>query len=191
MPQNSSIDSLKDKIWFTVKCRIRAERRHKQYDQVSSLLISALSVCVIGVNLSQRYFSEQAPISEYTIFVAVFILALSLIVSQSHFEAAATLHRECYLRLQKIASEIKEPEELSKAYNDILAGYPNHSQLDYEAFIIESTLYSDKKLFDSGSNPIRWNRAMVAGQLWHAFLLWIVPFILVAACAIAPFKLWH
>lgn len=163
-----------EKIWLTAKIRMRAESRLREYDRVSNLMIVAMSVLVIGINLFQDSLPKWFPASEYTILLAVFILAMSLVVYGFHFGATATLHRECYLRLQRLKDAGMTDQELTKEYHDVLSAYPNHSHLDYESLIVDETFFRKEELFDAGGKQLKWTWAMLGVKLLHTALIWLL-----------------
>ena len=186
---NEDIEMLRNRIWFTAKSRMMAERRYKGYDGVFTILIATLSVLAIGMNLLALAHENSINASFYSTFIAVFILMISLIVYGFQFGQKATLHRECYLRLQKINSEIRELDALNSAYNEILGAYPNHSNRDYETFVVGETLFKKKSLIDSKGLPVKWTWSMLGGQLAHVVALWGLPALLIIVFVVPFFWL--
>ncbi|WP_083464290.1 SLATT domain-containing protein [Phaeobacter sp. 11ANDIMAR09] len=181
---------VKDRIWITCKSRIYAERRFRRYDVISHLALSMLSIIVIAITLLRDLLPAEVPLDAYTVVYSVFILAASIIVFGFKFGEIATLHRECYLRLQRLHDSNENASELLQQYHDILSSYPNHSDTDYESLVIGRTFPNKKNMHSPTGTPISWSFWMLVRWAIHHLLLVILPIAVVVASIGSIFWIW-
>ncbi len=149
-------DSDMDDIWITSKVRMVAERRYKKYAFWSHILLTYYALMVIIISLLERSngdISENTIFLNYNIVISIILLIFTLITYGFKFEEQSYRHRDCYLRLQRLlktrgrSSTVKVHEK----YMDILEGYPNHADIDYEVFLYNHIIVQKKELTFSGN----------------------------------------
>lgn len=169
-----SLESTKTVIWTTAHSRMIAEKRHRTYDTVSSLLLSWLSLSVIVWATVRSSQPTTALLDTYTAIISAFVFAFSIITFGFRFGEIAALHRECYLRLQKLHDSEIDAEKLISGYHEILGAYRNHDDCDYAALVIERTLYNRKEMWDSNDNEVKWTGLMLVKHASRAIAFWSV-----------------
>ena len=175
LDENDRIKKFRDRVWFTSKSRIAAEKRLRHYDVASHLSLSMLSTIVVGISVFSENIPQQIPVDNYTIVLSVLAVVFSVIVFGFRFGETAALHRECYLRLDRLRDQELSYSELVQEYHEILSAYPNHSKLDYERVVLDNRFFNNKKLTDTSGGDVNWTWAMVACFGSSQIILWAVP----------------
>lgn len=140
----------RDNIWITSKCRMITEAKYRRYAIISHLILVEYPVSLIIITIFSNFYDASFPVDNFSIAISVVILSGSLIIYGFRFEEIANTHRDCYLRLQKIYNTEGDDLEISNKYHDILKDFPNHSQSDYNDFIIERTLFKKDAITING-----------------------------------------
>ena len=190
MNDETNISQIRDRIWLTTKSRIYAERRYRRYDIVSHIVLALLSVIVIAITLLRDELPQAAPLDAYTVVYSVFILAASIVVFGFKFGEIATLHRECYLRLQQLHDSTDEDDALVGSYHDILSSYPNHSDCDYESLVISRTFPKSGSMSRPDGTAISWTAVMLIRWLAYQIVFWTLTIALLVASVGTIFWLW-
>lgn len=173
MPSDDGAE-ITNKIWLTSKARIYSEKRYRSYDHLSHLLLCLLSIIVIAITIVRSRLDLHNWIDEYTLIFAVTILAFSLVVYGFRFGEKATLHRECYLRLQRLHDCKHDIEDVARQYHEIIAAYPNHQPIDYEHLVLDRTLFNRRSLVGPDNKEIVWTFSMLAKWLVHLLIFWLI-----------------
>lgn len=128
---------MKDKVWFTYKARIQANKRLEWLDFHSQMLLVwyAILSTILGV-LSVRYphvLGKDTDVMATVLSVA--LLGVSLAVTNRDFRGRAMRMRSNYLELQKLYNELSsasaQPTQMQvDRYNDLLADSENHNEVD-------------------------------------------------------------
>jgi len=190
MNDETNSSQIKDRIWLTTKARIYSERRFRRYDVVSHIVLVLLSVIVIAITLLRDELPEAAPLDAYTVVYSVFILAASIVIFGFKFGETATLHRECYLRLQQLHDSTDACDVLVARYHDILSSYPNHSDLDYESLVIIRSFPKSQGIYRSDGTAISWTVWMLIRWSSHHLLFWALPSALLVVSIGTIFWIW-
>ena len=190
MNDETNSSQIRDRIWLTTKSRIYAERRHRRYDVVSHIVLALLSVIVIAITLLRDELPQAAPLDAYTVVYSVFILAASIVVFGFKFGETATLHRQCYLRLQQLHDSTDPDDLLVLRYHDILSSYPNHSDCDYESLVIGRTFPKSEGMSQPDGTAISWSVGMLIRWLAHQVMFWALPSALLVASIGTIFWIW-
>lgn len=120
-------------IWLTSKSRMEAEKRLKQYDVTSHLVLIWYSLWLLCLSIFSELFEPYVGavgIDNLSTFLSASVLVLSVTTWGFKFGSEAALHRDCYLELDELLAAKSTVEEKQKKYSDILKKYPNHSTLD-------------------------------------------------------------
>jgi len=165
-----------------------AEKRYRAYENVSNLLLSWLSLSVLAWAVVRNSQSPSVILDTYTAILSVFVFAFSIITFGFRFGETATLHRECYLRLQKLYDCESSSETLNSQYHEILAGYGNHDSRDYEALVIDRTLLNSRKLWGKDGREVTWSAAMLVKWVARVVVFWLVAAI-IFAIGLGPYLL--
>ena len=189
MTNGSGEPGIKAAIWLTCHSRMLAEKRYRRYEYISHLLLSWLALGVIAWAVVRTSQPSDVLLDTYSAILSAFVFAISIIVFGFRFGETAALHRECYLRLQKLHDSESEPAKLTREYHEILGAYGNHNDTDFEALIIDRTLLNNRKVWGKDGREITWSVAMVAKYvirkiaLWSIavtfFILGLVPYLLI------------
>lgn len=127
---------VKDKVWFTYKARIQANKRlewlhfHSQMLLVwYALLSTVLSVLTIRYeHILGRNTDVMATI------LSVGLLVVSLAIANRDFRGRAMAMRHNYLQLQKLYNNLSTntapTQEQINRYHDLLAESENHHEID-------------------------------------------------------------
>lgn len=190
MDDNTEKDNIRDRIWITAKSRIYTEKRYRQYDIMSHLVLSMLSAIVISLTLFKDILPQGAPLETYTIVYSIFILIASVVVFGFRFGETATLHRECYLQLHRLNDSKQDTAEVVRCYHDILSSYPNHSDLDYESLVLGRTFPNSKGLKRLDGTDINWTWGMLFRWCIHQITFWVFPIVLMGASIGTIFWIW-
>lgn len=191
MKKVNETETIKNRIWMTAKSRIHAEKRYRHYNIVSHIILVFLSIGVIGSTLLKGDLPPIIPLDELTILLSVFVMAATIVVFGFRFGEIATLHRECYLRLQSLLDRDETIDEFKRCYHEILGAYPNHASIDYESLVLDRTFLTKKNLKRLDGEPIDWDRRMLAKWLLHFVFLWIVPVAVVVYGEYLLFKVFN
>jgi hypothetical protein len=162
------------------------ETRYRTYDTVSSFLLSWLSLSVLAWAVVHSPQPPSPFLDTYTALLSTFVFAFSIITFGFRFGETAVLHRECYLRLERLIACEKDEEILVCQYHEILAAYGNHSNKDFEALVLQRTLFTGREVRGGDNKTIEWTTAMLVkyalrnGSFWLGvlvvFAMGVVPY---------------
>lgn len=179
-----------DNIWITSKTRINAESRYRSYSLWSHLLFSYYAFLLIVTSVfSASLSSKLFYFSELNICISVALFASSLIIYGFRFEELAGKHRDCYLRLDSLLSEVIDNDKKLEKYSEILAGYPNHTSHDYDSILMDQIFWKKRELWNSqGKISLNW-KVIIKYYLRWAFyrILILLGFLIPAFMLIKPF----
>ena len=125
-------------IYLTYKTRMVAEARCRFRARFSDILVAWYSLWLIALSIIDLKASDGSSHAVLLVIVSIFVFALSLIVPALGFGEAAVKHRECYLRLQRLNLETLADEVRDQRYFDVLEGYPNHSDADWDTMLVQA-----------------------------------------------------
>ena len=180
-----------DNIWITAHTRMQAEKRYKRYSLASHLLLSYYAFLMILLSVFSDFIKTSIPLSQINIALAIAVFSASLIVYGFKFGETAQLHRECYLRLQKLLALVDSEPEMIAQYHEIIEGYPNHSAHDFDDLVIERTLIKNDILRNS-NGPIQWTVLMLVRKSFHWLIYWLaIAFLTVFPVYILFFLGWQ
>lgn len=192
MQLDETIDtkSIKHRIWLTSKSRMQAEKRYAMYDNVSHIILCVFSIILIGIAVFSKRFPENVPVDAYTIWFSVWVIVFSVAVFGFGFGKKAVLHRECYIRLQKLHDSRSKAQVIESEYHDIISSYPNHSDSDFDRLILNRTLFNSAGITDPKGNSLNWNWIMLSKFLVSQLLFWFSPIIIFVLSVGSFFWLW-
>jgi hypothetical protein len=131
---------------ITSSARFNASRRLGLHQDVSLWAVSVFSVVLIVVPLLEPFGVEvnlnSQLVNLLNVVAAIIILVISILVNSSNFaERAEKMHRcalelnglarEVELRIQEHGPELTSIRDLQTRYDDILARYENHTDVDF------------------------------------------------------------
>lgn len=138
-------------IWLTSKVRMVAERKRRITNTVILVLTFWYSFASLSVHLFSNALKDDHHASVGALF-SVVSLSLAVLPSLLKLQSSAEDFRRCYLKLQKL---LDIPcEDKNKRYSDILDEYPNHTNYDYQDFLMDSIYFRGGKLMDSQGGNI-------------------------------------
>lgn len=151
---------------------MNAEKRYKRYDLASHLILSYYALFMVFISIFANYVDIFFPIFSINIALSATIFGTSLIVHGFRYGEVAQLHRECYLRLQRLISTENDENKILSQYHEIIAGYPNHSESDYEALIVGRSKVKGEEL-ENSQGIIKCTNLMIARVLARFILFYI------------------
>ncbi|ELY4099888.1 SLATT domain-containing protein [Cronobacter sakazakii] len=153
-----------DKVWWTRKAKIKAERRLLNQDYYSQFLLlwySSFLVCYSIYSLVKPPANDNESI--IMVALSVLILALTLFINNMNYKGRAMLIKQCYEKLSVIYTlslNCNDLTALDKEYQSILASSENHLERDFiKAMVDEYSNTSDKTLLTK--HPTNWHRVQV------------------------------
>lgn len=143
------MSDLSDKIWWTRKAKIKAERRLLNFDYYSQLLLLWYSTFLVCYSIYTLVKPAQK-IEEAAIMVSlsVLILVLTLFINNMNFKGRALLIKQCYERLSVIHTASlspTNPSELDKEYQAVLGSSENHLEKDFAKAIVDEYFNTNDK----------------------------------------------
>jgi len=151
--QPSEIQKLKNNIWITERCHMRAEKRKRFLEHYFHVTLALYALASIAISVFQSS-PTTANLPSIMTFTAICTLSISLLIFGFKFGEAAAQHRTCYLELQKLRLEQgDDPQETT--YINILGHHPNHSSADYMAVAVSNIFSPQQRLTDSNGNHIQ------------------------------------
>lgn len=155
------MNDLKDKIWLTAHARMVSEQRYRQYDLASHLFLSYMSLLMIVSVIYSNELQGRIPhFEKISLIISLLIFSTSLIMYGFKFSETASSYRECYLKLQSMLNSFDSYSDAGSKYDEILSACRNHASADFEALVIERTLFKKCGL-SSGGKEIRWDILML------------------------------
>lgn len=191
MKNDEEINSVKNRIWLTAKARVYAESRIRRYDVISHLLLVALSVSLICTSIFKEYFPSNIAINELTLALSTLTLAISIVVWAFRYGEEAVLHRQCYLRLDELNDGSLGKTQLLDEYHRILSAYPNHTNGDYDHFVLNRTLIQGREIEGANGNKITWTWKMLGFALARFVILLIIAGLPLIAPVLVAVLLWQ
>ena len=149
-----SLQKLKDRIWITYRCHIRAEKRNRFLEHYFHIVLALYALSSIAVALYPMADTSTGMQRFLNSFSSVFTLTISLLIFGFKFGEAAAKHRACYLELQKLReSDCCDVAQLNDHYVNILGQYSNHTYTDIMHSVITDFFSSAQKINDPSGNP--------------------------------------
>ncbi|MBA0191696.1 SLATT domain-containing protein [Pectobacterium versatile] len=179
------INTFSDKVWWTRKAKIKAERRLLNLDYYSQFLLlwySSFLVCYSIYSLVKPPSNNNEPV--IMVALSVLILVLTLFINNMNYKGRAMLIKQCYEKLSVIHTSSLSCEafvELDKDYQSVLAVSENHLERDFiKAIVDEYSNSSDKALLTK--IPSCWHKI----QIWFYIIrnvaifssLFVFPFVI-------------
>lgn len=154
------------KLWSTKGARFQAAHRLARIDKLSNLSLGLLNAYLIIIGLLSVYqISNEAAINENVIAfgstsISILLLLFGQIETSREYKRQSQLHHECALKLAKLYNEhrtfktLTECSQQEKAefansianrYQEVLADYANHEDIDYKQFLLLNNQYFELK----------------------------------------------
>jgi hypothetical protein len=127
-------------IYLTYKTRMLSEAKCKFRSRFANILVAWYSLWLIALSIIDLKSAEGQGHALFLVIISVFVFALSLIVPALGLDEKAVRHRECYLRLQRLKAEDIDNQTKVQKYYDILEGYPNHPDADWDEMLVKSAM---------------------------------------------------
>ena len=145
-----SLKNLKDRIWITCRCHIRAEKRNRFLEHYFHIVLALYALSSIAVALYPMADTSTGMQRFLNSFSSVFTLTISLLIFGFKFGEAAAKHRACYLELQKLReSDCCDVSQLNNNYISTLGYYSNHTYSDFMHSVVTNFFSGDKQINDS------------------------------------------
>jgi len=148
------MNNLSDRIWWTKKARIKAEKRLLNFEFYSQLILlwySFFLICASIYELKKPSLNDDATISMIALSVLVF--AATLFISTRNFKERAMLVKQCYEQLSILLSKSKiegcDFVGLESEYQNILSISENHKESDFNTAVVSEYYYSTKDKRDA------------------------------------------
>lgn len=147
------MEEIAKRCWRTSATRFESSRRMKRCYNSSTVCVSILSIEIIVINLLvlvQNLYLDSTAVTVTTVCLSVFVLVLSLLISQLQYEKKEECYLKCAMELANLEKEIKiyvesglpDSYEVKLKYNEkynlILQKFQiNHSTIDYDWAMIK------------------------------------------------------
>lgn len=190
VPNNDETEPIKNKIWLTSKTRMQAEKRYAMYDNMAHIILCVFSIALIGLTVFSKRLPQTVPIDAYAVWFSVWVIVFSVVVFGFAFGKTSVLHRECYLRLQKLYDSRADAKDIENSYHEIMSSYPNHSDTDYNRLILSRTLFHSGVLFDPSGQSLKWNWFMIGKFLVSQVVFWLSPILVLVISVGSIFWFW-
>jgi hypothetical protein len=182
---------LRDKMWKTSKCRMRAETRYRRYHLAAHFFVSYYSLLVILASLFATELSAFLPSPDKIIIaLSIAVFSWSLVLFGFRFSETADKHRECYLRIQRLL-DTGASTDLAAEYHATIEHYPNHDSSDYNNLLVENAVFLRRPITDANTNTaIRPSIGTIISYFVRSILwafLWLLFLALPFLVGIAPF----
>ncbi len=181
------------KIEVTTKIRYNSARRLANHHKLSQWAITLISVVLILVPLFQ---AMEVPLRASTqvlnsieVFLAVLVLAYSLLLGAENYAVRAHKMLTCGLELGRLARDlaphIQQPhqedvyKQFSTRYHDILDRYDNHDDIDYDIYRIRN-----RQRYFPKFHLFIMSWFMIRLRYWAGFAHYFVVFLLIG------FSIW-
>ncbi|GEK11969.1 SLATT domain-containing protein [Aliivibrio fischeri] len=195
--QNGYDAQLNYQLWSTSRIRFAAATRLKEKNKLSTQTISFSSAYLILLSVIQILIDNDALNSFLTIvniFLAIVILVLSQLEAAADYSLRANKYHECglkvgalYRQFRRLKDEketldptvyIEKVTAIDEQYNNVLSGYENHDDIDYQMFKASYPKYEDHQLNEKQVAKIkcRYFRQVKAFSL---FMVYIPPVLLI------------
>lgn len=136
---------IKNRIWWTIKSRIMAEKRFINYDwhgQFVLLYYSFIGILASAVTMVLGDHNKYSGI--LWLMFSVFMLCIVTFLNAMNFKQKADIMRKSYIELKKVHESTAEENILSSEYTKVLELYSdNHETIDYRMAISESFYHKD------------------------------------------------
>lgn len=196
--QKSYIEKLDYQLWSTSRIRLTAAKRMKDKDNLSNQTISFSSAYLILLSVIQILIESQSLNSFLTIvniFLAIVILVLSQLEAAADYSLRSNKYHECGLKIGALHSSLrrlkdenvrntspeymKELASINEKYNDLLFGYENHDDIDYQMFKVSYPNYPGHNLCEKKVRKFN-RRYFVQVKAFSLFMVYIPPIILIS-----------
>lgn len=140
------IKNLKNKIWWTRKARIEAEKRLLANKKHCEIILLWYSFCSVGASIYFLEFQPQnkyAPITWVIFSVAVFVIT-SFINGMRILERSTEI-KQCYETLNTLSQSNDSVQDLSKRYKETLDKCENHLESDFLKAVVKTYILEEDK----------------------------------------------
>ncbi|MBI5409612.1 MAG: SLATT domain-containing protein [Nitrospirae bacterium] len=136
------MNELSNKIWITRKSRIYAEKRLLHNEKISNILIIWFSLFLVFLSIKSFKVNNYS-IDIFLLCASIAILVSSVFLYSQKFSERAMQIRQCYIKLDELASRAMRAEEnkdivsiekIHNEYSDVLLNVENHIDYDYLCF---------------------------------------------------------
>jgi hypothetical protein len=177
---------LSDKIWWTRKSKIQAEKRLLNNASHAQALLFWYSFFSVGAAVYYLKFSTESQYSNVAwIVFSTLIVSISGFINGLSYKERASLIKNSYEILGKLYQRAIEPspdiKEIAMEYEQILGVCENHAGIDYYKALCETYL------IDNAENLDRKPTAYI----WFSIIIYRVKrFLLLAGLYISPIVLF-
>ncbi|WP_227729640.1 SLATT domain-containing protein [Yersinia proxima] len=181
--------SLSDRIWWTKKSRIKAEKRLLFKDISSQVILLWYTIFSVFVSIYELKSPSPSQMFAVTmVSLSVLVLAVTLFIGNRDFKERAMLIKQCYEQLSVIYAKSQQKEcdlvLLEQEYQNILSMCENHEDIDHKNAIVSE--FYNKPIADRDSLSKKPNKLMITSVIVKFIFKWFILFIL----AIFPIILW-
>ncbi|UXX78200.1 SLATT domain-containing protein [Reichenbachiella carrageenanivorans] len=192
------LEELNYKFWSTKSIRFRSSTRLLTQNNLSNKAIGFLSAYLIILGLLSVYkITGESMISDNliafgTTTISILLLAFSQMEAAQDFKIRARNFQECALKVSALYDELRIFKTLqnsseddthefckmiSKKYQAVLEGYPNHESIDYKKFRVEQRDYFELGPWICFKTNLRYYAQVKL--VYHAMIL--IPAIIIIA----------
>lgn len=139
-----SENNIKDKIWWTIKARIMAEKRLLSNESHGQFILIYYSFFGTAAAIYYLVFNPTSKdVNLSWVIYSVLILCISTFLNGRNYRQRADLIKQCYIALKCLRENTHTEDEISKHYSEILETNENHTTMDYDIAILDSYLRRD------------------------------------------------
>ncbi|MBG6288492.1 SLATT domain-containing protein [Pseudomonas nitroreducens] len=144
---------LHNKIWWTRKSKIHAERRLLSNDLQTQLVLLWYALFSVAISIYYLIVKSSSTVAPGVwVVLSVFSLVASGFISGLNYKNRAALIKECYEKLDSLfqeaklsAGDVARQGELAEKYRVVLSLCENHSDIDYRAARCEMHFSGDRE----------------------------------------------
>ncbi|EHQ8971643.1 TPA: SLATT domain-containing protein [Citrobacter amalonaticus] len=170
-----------DRVWWTKKSRIKAEKRLLKLDFISQALLLWYSVFLASYSIITLVIKVKND-AESAIMVAlsVMVLVVTLFVNNMKFKERAMLMKQCYEQVGDVYSSALVSEDLQtldKEYQSILSISENHKEIDFYRAVVEE-FDNAKTKTDISKHPTDKQRNIIhcSNAIWGVVVVFLAVF---------------
>lgn len=174
------MSNFSDKVWWTRKAKIKAERRLLDLDRYSQFLLLWYSIFLAFYSIYTLVNpAKNSTESAIMVALSVSILVLTLFINNMNYKGRAMLLKISYEQLSLIYTRAIAGEsstDLDKEYQAILSASENHLERDFiKAIVDEDNNSTDKSTLTK--TPRIWHRLTVFYYAAIGFLFFLFLFL--------------
>ncbi|WP_417247403.1 SLATT domain-containing protein [Celeribacter sp.] len=161
---------LRERIWITSRCHMKAERRNRFLEIYFHLLLAFYAISGIGNSILGSATNSEVN-GAILLYISILTLSISLIIFGFKFGELATQHRTCYLTLQRILAPSFKGD-LNEKYISTIENLPNHKEIDFLRTVIDDPFSRKQSLKKPDGTPYEFSQLKLASYIVRRISSW-------------------